>query len=170
MKRDLALKATTFLLAGTLGGLLLSQAACKKSGPDIKVGVIAELSGDIPAVGDSCKKAAELAITEINESGGVKVAGTHHLLRLVFEDGQGTADASVAAAERLIDQAGAIAVIGPNASSGAVPAAKVAEAKRTLLVSPWSTAPRLTRDDAGNPRRYVYRACYTDEFQAKALS
>ena len=71
MKRDLAFKATTYLLAGTLGGVLLSQAACKKSGPDSKIGVIAELSGEIPAVGESCQKAAELAVAEINESGGV---------------------------------------------------------------------------------------------------
>jgi len=170
MKRDLALKATTFLLAGSLGGVLLTQAACKRSGPDIKIGVIAELSGDLPAVGESCKKAAELAINEINESGGVKVAGTHHLLRLVIEDGEGKADASVAAAERLIDQEGVLAIIGPNASSGAVPAAAVAEAKKVLLVSPWSTAPRLTRDDTGKTRRFVYRACYSDEFQARALA
>lgn len=170
MKRDLALKATTFLLAGSLGGVLLTQAACKRSGPDIKIGVIAELSGDLPAVGESCKKAAELAINEINESGGVKVAGTHHLLRLVIEDGEGKADASVAAAERLIDQEGVLAIIGPNASSGAVPAAAVAEAKKVLLVSPWSTAPRLTRDDTGKTRRFVYRACYSDEFQARSLA
>ena len=170
MKRDLALKATTFLLAGTLGGVLLSQAACKKSGPDIKIGVIAELSGEIPAVGESCKKAAELAVAEINESGGVKVAGTYHLLRLVIEDGQGHGEASAAAAQRLIDQEGVLAVIGPTASSGAVPAAAVAEEKRTLLVSPWSTAPRLTRKDDGTTRRYVYRACYSDEFQSRALA
>lgn len=170
MKRDLALKATTFLLAGTLGGALLTQAACKRSGPDIKIGVIAELSGDLPAVGESCKKAAELAITEINESGGVKVAGTYHLLRLVIEDGQGKADASAAAAQRLIDQEGVLAMIGPNASSGAVPAAAVAEAKKVLLVSPWSTAPRLTKDDTGKTRRFVYRACYSDEFQARSLA
>jgi branched-chain amino acid transport system substrate-binding protein len=170
MKRDLALQATTLLLAGTLGGVLLTQAACKRSGPDIKIGVIAELSGDIPAVGDSCKKAAELAISEINESGGVTVAGTHHLLRLLIEDGQGKGDASVAAAQRLIDEEGVLAIIGPNASDGAVPAAAVAEQKKTLLISPWSTAPRLTRDEAGKTRRFVYRVCYSDEFQARALA
>ena len=65
MKRDFAFKASTLLLAGTLGGVLFTQAACKKSGPDIKIGVIAELTGDIPAVGGSRKKAvAMLGISE----------------------------------------------------------------------------------------------------------
>ncbi|MBI5446039.1 MAG: ABC transporter substrate-binding protein, partial [Deltaproteobacteria bacterium] len=121
MKRDFAIHASTLLLAGALGGLLLSQAACSKSGPDIKIGVIAELTGEIPAVGDSCKKAAELAVAEINDSGGVKIAGTKHLLHLVIEDSQGAAQPAAEAAQRLIEQEKVLASIGPNASLGAVP-------------------------------------------------
>jgi len=170
MKRDLAFKATTFLLAGSLGGVLLTQAACRKSGPDIKIGVIAELTGDLAAVGDSCKKAAELAVAEINEAGGVKVAGTKHLLRLVIEDSQGGAQPAADAAKRLIEQEKVLAIVGPNASLGAVPAAVAAAAGKTLLVSPWATAPRVTVDDAGSPRRWTYRACFPDAFQGAALA
>ena len=170
MKRDFAFHASTLLLAGTLGGTLLTQAACSKSGPDIKIGVIAELSGNIPAVGDSCKKAAELAVTEINESGGVKVAGTKHLLRLVIEDSQGAAQPSAEAARRLIEQEKVLAIVGPNASLGAVPAAQAAAEGKTLFVSPWATAPRVTVDDTGAPRKWAFRACFTDPFQEKALA
>ena len=64
--------------------------ACgKKELPDLTVGVIAELSGDIPAVGASCKNAAEMAVAELNEAGGVKVAGKDHLLRLDDRGQQG---------------------------------------------------------------------------------
>ncbi len=170
MKRDFAFRASTFLLAGTLGGVLLTQPACKKSGPDIKIGVIAELSGNIPAVGDSCKKAAELAVAEINDDGGVEVAGTRHLLRLVIEDSEGQAEPAAEAARRLIDHEKVLAIIGPNASLGAVPAAQVAEEKKTLLITPWGSAPRITLDDTGAPRKWVYRACFTDGFQGWALA
>jgi branched-chain amino acid transport system substrate-binding protein len=170
MKRDFALKATTLLLAGTLGGVLFTQAACKKSGPDIKIGVIAELTGDIPAVGDSCKKAAELAVAEINDAGGVKVAGTKHLLRLVIEDSQGAAEPAAEAARRLITEENVLVIVGPNASLGAVPAAQAAAEGKTLLISPWATAPRVTHDDAGAPRRWAYRTCFTDPFQGMALA
>ena len=170
MKRDLALKATTLLLAGTLGGVLLTQAACKKTGPDIKIGVIAELSGDLPAVGDSCKKAAELAVAEINDAGGVEISGTKHLLRLFIEDSQGAAQPAADAAKRLIEQEKVLLVVGPNASLGAVPAAIAAAEGKTLLVSPWATAPRVTLDDSGTPRRWVYRACFPDAFQGAALA
>ncbi|MBK8596891.1 MAG: ABC transporter substrate-binding protein [Holophagales bacterium] len=170
MKRDFAFKASTLLLAGTLGGMLLTQAACSKSGPDIKIGVIAELTGDIPAVGDSCKKAAELAVAEINEAGGVKVAGTKHLLRLVIEDSQGAAQPAAEAAKRLIEQEQVLVILGPNASLGAVPAAQAAAEGSTLLVSPWATAPRVTQDDTGAPRKWAYRVCFTDPVQEKALA
>ncbi len=39
----------------------------------IKLGVIAELTGDMPAVGTSCKNAAEMAVKEINSAGGLQV-------------------------------------------------------------------------------------------------
>lgn len=169
MKRDLAFKATTYLLAGTLGAVLLSQAACKKSGPDLKIGVIAELTGEIPAVGDSCKKAAELAVAEINDAGGVTIAGTRHLLRLFIEDSQGLAEPAAEAVRRLVEQEKVLAIVGPNASLGAVPAAQAAEEGETLLVTPWGSAPRVTLDDTGAPRKWVYRACFTDTFQGSAL-
>ena len=52
-------------------------AACGGGGGEekIKVGLIAELTGDIPAVGASCKNAAEMAVKEINDAGGLEING-----------------------------------------------------------------------------------------------
>ncbi len=36
----------------------------------IPIGVIAELTGAIPALGASCKNAAEMAVRQINNAGG----------------------------------------------------------------------------------------------------
>lgn len=170
MKRDLGFKATTLLLAGAFGAAILTQTACSKSGPDLKVGVVAELTGDLSVIGNSCKKAAELAVSEINEEGGVKVAGTKHLLRLVIEDSQGAAQPAADAAKRLVEQEKVVAIVGPNASLGTVPAAQAAAEGKTLLVSPWGTAPRVTVDQTGTPRKWVYRTCFTDAFQGAALA
>ena len=91
----------------TLPFLLLSGAAMlwgcgKKELPDLTVGVIAELSGDIPAVGASCKNAAEMAVAELNDAGGVKVAGKDYRLRLMIEDSKGAASEAVEATKRLV--------------------------------------------------------------------
>ena len=137
----------------------------KKELPDLAIGVIAELSGDIPAVGTSCKNAAEMAVAEINEAGGVKVAGKAHQLRLVIEDSKGTAADAGAALKRLASEDKVFAVVGPNASVGAIPAAEVAEEVKIPMISPWSTNPQTT---AG--KKWVFRACFTDAFEGHVLA
>jgi len=57
-------------------------------------------------------------------------------------------------------------MVGPNASRNAVPAAEVAESVKMPMISPWSTTPPLTIDArTGEPKQYVFRAAFTDDFQ-----
>ncbi len=170
MRLSQAKLASLPVLAVALGALVLPGGGCTKSGPDIKIGVIAELTGDVPAIGASCRKAAELAVKQINDDGGVEVAGVRHVLRLVIEDSGGKPEPAAEAAKKLIDEEKVIAIVGPNASFGAVPAAAVAEAGKTLLLTPAGSAPRITVDDTGATRKWVYRACFTDVFGGKALA
>jgi len=152
---------------------LLGTAACgkKQAVPDIKIGLIAELSGDIPAVGASCKNAAEMAVAEINLEGGVTVAGQKHGLRLVVDDSAAKADQAASAAQKLITQDEVLAVVGPNASLGAIPAAQIAEQASVLLITPWSTNPKTTLDATTNqPKKWVFRACFNDLFQGTVLA
>lgn len=149
-------------------------AACgeKAASPDtLKIGAIVELTGELPAVGASSRNAAEMAVEEINAAGGVTVAGRSYQLELLLEDNAAKPDQSAAAANKLITQDEVLAIIGPNASLGAIPAAEIAESNRTLLITPWSTNPRTTLDaTTGKPKQYVFRACFTDPFQGRVLA
>lgn len=59
-------------LMGALLVLALALGACGPSAPQtIKIGLNAELTGGIPVVGESCKNAAQLAVKEVNDAGGV---------------------------------------------------------------------------------------------------
>jgi branched-chain amino acid transport system substrate-binding protein len=148
-----------------LMGAALFAACGKKELPDLAIGVIAELSGDIPAVGASCKNAAEMAVAEINEAGGVKVAGKAHRLRLVVEDSKGAAAEADEALKRLASEDKVFAIVGPNASVGAIPAAQAAEDGKIPMITPWSTNPMTT---AG--KKWVFRACFTDAFEGHVLA
>jgi branched-chain amino acid transport system substrate-binding protein len=148
-----------------LAGAALLGACAKKELPDLVIGVIAELSGDIPAVGASCKNAAEMAVAEINEAGGVKVAGKAHQLRLVIEDSKGAAVEAAAALKRLASEDKVLAIVGPNASVGAIPAAQAAEDGKIPMITPWSTNPLTT---AG--KKWVFRTCFTDAFEGHVLA
>jgi len=61
--------------------------------------------------------------------------------------------------------------VGPNASLGAIPAAEIAESARLVLITPWSTNPKTTLDArTGKPKKYVFRACFTDPFEGRVLA
>ena len=137
----------------------------------LKVGVIAELTGDMPAVGASCKNAAEMAVKEINAAGGLEVGEQKMKVELVVEDNAGKADQSAAAAQKLITQDEVVAIIGPNASRYAIPASEIAESSETVLITPWSTNPKTTLDATTNePKKYVFRACFIDPFQGRVVA
>jgi branched-chain amino acid transport system substrate-binding protein len=150
--------------------LLLSACAKKEVKPDVKIGVIAELTGDIPAVGASCKNAAQMAVDEINQAGGIDIGGVKHGISIAVEDSAGKAEQAASAAQKLIHQDEVLAIVGPNASLGAIPAAQIAEGSQTLLITPWSTNPKTTLDANGQPKKWVVRACFTDTYQGGVLA
>ncbi len=152
--------------------LVLGVCGCSRDdASQIKIGVIAELTGDIPAVGASCKNAAEMAAAEINAAGGIQVGSKKYKINLIIEDNAGKADQSASSAQKLITQQNVTAIVGPSASLGAVPASTIAESERTVMITPWSTNPKTTMDvRASRPKRYVFRACYTDVFEGHVLA
>jgi len=145
--------------------------ACQRAASTtISVGLNAELTGSIPVVGESAKNGAELAIKEINDAGGLEVAGKKYTLKLVVEDNEDKAESAAAAAQKLAT-AGVVAMIGPNASRNAIPAAEVAESSKMLMITPWSTNPKTTLDaKTGQPKKYVFRAAFIDDFQGRVAA
>ncbi len=166
MKKSMLLLSIVLLTSMLLG-------ACASGGGEdtIRVGVVAELTGDIPAVGASCKNAAELAVKEINDAGGLEVGGKKYMIELFIEDNAGKADQSASSAQKLITQQNVVAIIGPNASRYAIPASEIAESSKVVLISPWSTNPKTTLDASTNePKKYVFRAAFIDPFQGRVVA
>ncbi len=157
------------LTALVLNCILLTS--CQPSKPSVKIGINAELTGEMPAVGTSCKQAAELFIEQINKSGGIAVGGTKLPVQLSVVDNSCKADQSAAAAQRLISQEGVLVMVGPDASSCAIPASEISESLGCLMISPWSTNPKTTTDSTtGKPKKNVFRACFTDRFESPVLA
>ena len=143
----------------------------KKDSNTIKIGVIAELTGDVPAVGASCKNAAEMAVDEINKDGGIQLNNKKYKVDLIIEDNAGKADQAVSSAQKLITQQNVLAIVGPNVSRYALPAAEIAESSKVVLITPWSTAPKVTLDSkTGAPKKYVFRSCFIDPFQGRVVA
>jgi len=151
------------------GAFLL--ASCQPSKPSVKIGINAELTGEMPAVGASCKQAAELFAEQVNKVGGLAIGATKLPIQLSVVDNSCKADQSAAAAQRLISQDGVLVMVGPDASSCAIPAGEIAEALGCLMISPWSTNPKTTIDSTtGKTKKNVFRACFTDRFESPVLA
>lgn len=151
--------------------LILSACGGAGGGDVIQVGGIGELTGDIPAVGASFKNAAEMAVNEINDAGGLDVCGKKYTIEFTLEDNAGKADQSASAAQKLITQNNVVAIIGPNASRYAIPASEIAESSQVVLISPWSTNPKTTLDAKTNePKKFVFRAAFIDPFQGRVVA
>ncbi len=151
------------LAMSTLISAALSLVSCHKSNV-ILIGVNAELTGSVPVVGRSCVNAARMAVEELNARGGLPVSGKAKQVELRIEDNEDKAESAAAIAQKFVSRR-VLAMIGPNASRNAIPAAVVAESNNLLMISPWSTNPKLTEN-----RTHVFRACFTDDFQGVVVA
>jgi branched-chain amino acid transport system substrate-binding protein len=131
----------------------------------IKIGINAPITGDIPKVGEGSKLAAQMWLADIEKAGGLDVGGTKYKVQIVVEDNESKAESAVKANTKMITEDGVLAIVGPQASSQAVPAGDVANNYETPMISPWSTNPNTTKD-----RPYVFRGCFLDPFQGPVVA
>jgi branched-chain amino acid transport system substrate-binding protein len=144
--------------------LVLGGCAPKETN-DIKVGVNAEITGSKPTVGDSCKNAAQLLATQVNADGGLKIGDKKYPITLYIEDNEDKPESAAAVSKKLISQNNVLAILGPNASGNAIPAARICEDAKVIMISPWSTNPKTTEK-----MKYVFRACFVDDFQGRVMA
>jgi len=152
------------LLLAILG---LFVTGCSDRGEPVRIGVIAELTGDMAAVGASCRRAAQMAADEINEGGGLLINKKRHPVEIILVDNGGKEERSAEAALNLICRHRVLAIVGPNVSRCVLPAADTAEQNETLLISPSSTSPRVTLDQKqGNPKNSSFAPVLPTPFRA----
>lgn len=162
MKRFLSLCLVVFFLLGALSGCGVGQEE------PIRIGLIAYLKGDgitISSSGTPTLNGAQLAVNQINENGGIRIGGRSHLVELVVEAIENDTQQALDATRRLIEEQKVVAIVGPQYSGDAIAAGEIAEQVGIPLISGTSTNPRTTEN-----RRFVFRATFTDTYQAIALA
>ena len=158
-------KFTTALILVLAVVLTFSTSAWSARQKVIKIGINAPITGDIPKVGEGTKYAAQMWLEDIEKAGGLDVGGTKYKVELVIEDNESKAESAVKANTKMITEDEVLAIVGPQASSQAVPAGDVANNYKTPMISPWSTNPNTTKD-----RPYVFRGCFLDPFQGPVVA
>lgn len=132
---------------------------------EFRVGLIAPVTGQLSEVGRATVEAAEMAVAAANQQGGLVINNQQYRVVLLTEDNQDNTEHTISAALRLINQKNVSAIIGPQASRNAIPAARYAEYAQIPLISPWSTNPRTTLN-----KDWVFRVAYVDTFQGQLMA
>lgn len=127
----------------------------------IEIGFYGALTGPEATFAISGRNGAKLAIDEINRAGGV----LGKKLDLLSEDDRNEASEAISAVTKLITRDHVVALIGENASSRTIAAASTAQTYQVPMVSPTSTAVEVTKKGD-----YIFRVCFIDPSQGKALA
>jgi branched-chain amino acid transport system substrate-binding protein len=128
---------------------------------EIVIGQVASLTGDTATFGVSADEGVRLAVDEINA--GPKVLGK--TIRLQTLDDSSKSDEAKTATEKLINSDHAVAIIGEIASSRSIAMAPICQDAKVPMLSPGSTNPKVT--EVGD---FIFRACFIDPFQGKAMA
>lgn len=106
--------------------------------------------------GEQIQRGAELAVANINATGGV----LGERLTLTIADDACDPDQSVAVANKLVSD-GVVFVAGHVCSHSSIPAGRIYQDAGVIMISPASTNPRLTDEGGSN----VFRICGRDDHQ-----
>jgi len=158
---SICVAAATATLLATAGCHPAAEQTAPSSG-DIPIGVYGALTGGEAAFGQATVQGVKLAAEEINNAGGI-LGGRK--IRLLIEDDQGKAEEAASAVTKLITHDNVIGVIGENSSNQSLAAAPIAQANAIPMISPSSTNPNVTKKGD-----YIFRVCFTDPYQGKALA
>ena len=131
-----------FLLASAATALMSGAAFADGHGP-VKIGIILGFTGPIESLTPSMGAGAELAITEVSESGNFLGGKTVEAVRA--DSTCIDSAAATAAAERLITSEGVSGIVGADCSgvTGAI-LSNVALANGMVMISPSATSPALS--------------------------
>jgi branched-chain amino acid transport system substrate-binding protein len=150
------------LLLPVIATLAAAVIGCKSGGGNtIRIGEFASLTGKEATFGTSSHEGTLLAIEEINAAGGV----LGKQLELLTEDDQTKAGEPANAVNKLISKDAVVAILGEVASSRSLEAAPICQENKIPMISPASTNPTVTQEGD-----YIFRICFTDEFQGGALA
>ncbi|MGB9868011.1 MAG: ABC transporter substrate-binding protein [Bacillota bacterium] len=161
MKRVIAVS-----LVGIIAGILVAGCAGSQGPQTIKVGYLANVTGDGAVWGQAEVNGAKLAVEEINKAGGV----LGKQLELIVGDARGNATDGVNAVKKLIEQDKVVAILGSNYSGINIACAPIVEAAKVPQIGSFSTNPKVTVDEKGNVRPYSFRLCFIDPYQGKVIA
>jgi len=124
------------ILLSTLGLILgtTSTSFSKVEGDTIILGAAVSLTGKYSTNGKHTQNGYNLAVTRINQMGGVKVGGKSYKFNIIYYDDESNSGRAAQLAERLIKQDGVKFMLGPYSSGLTKAIAPITEENKIPMV------------------------------------
>jgi branched-chain amino acid transport system substrate-binding protein len=123
------------------------------AGGTIKIALVTDLTGPIAEMGLDIQQAAEIALMELNEAGGIQGFEVEY----VVEDDRCSGDEGTLVANRVAADEQIVAVLGHACSGATIAASDVYEEARIPMVSPSATAALVTERGLDVVNRVAFR-------------
>lgn len=146
-------------LAGCVG------AAGSPGGDSVRFGVLLPLSGPLKGIGEHGKRAAEEAVADVNDAGGI----LGRPVELLAVDSESDPTVARDGYRSLVDE-GIVGFVGDLVSDVSLALAPQAASDAVMMVSPASTNPRLTDMGRRGGRKYFARTVPSDILQALVMA
>jgi ABC-type branched-subunit amino acid transport system substrate-binding protein len=164
MKKNLK---KTLIASAIVGAMAIApmgaQAACTTT-----VGSVMALTGSLGALGQAIAKGAELAVSTVNQAGGVNGCQ----MKLALLDDQTNPAVGVSAAKQLVDINHVSAIVGALSSGVSMAIlTSVTAPSKVVQISPSSTSPSFTAlAKQGKTGGYWFRTAPSDALQSVAMA
>ena len=132
-----ALIAAAALCAGACGG---------GEGDGFRLGMLFDFSGGLAEFGEELERGVVLAVEHVNAAGGVG----GRPVEIIAADTQADPNIALEEARRLIEAAGADAIVGPLSSAETLAVARLAAESRIPFITPTATSPQICLADDGD--------------------
>jgi branched-chain amino acid transport system substrate-binding protein len=123
------------MLITVFGGANSAFAAESALSGEIAIGAVWSLTGDAAAYGPQQKKAADMAVEEINKSGLLGSAK----IKLITEDDRSTKEGAISAFDKLLKKDKVMAILGPTLSNSAKAADPIAQEMKVIVLATSNT-------------------------------
>jgi branched-chain amino acid transport system substrate-binding protein len=151
------MKRLGLLLLVVMGIVAFVAIPAKAEVEELRIGLAGPMSGPGAQYGESMKEAAELAVKQINESGGIK----GKKVVLFIEDDESNPAKAVNVMQKLVTNDKIAVAVGHYNSSCTLASMNVTKRAKVPHLCPISTATAIT--ESGNP--YIFRNCATNPMQ-----
>jgi len=144
--------------------IVFSLPACSKKQPEskeIKIGATLPLSGDAAIWGNNTKEGIDLAVEQVNSSGGV----LGKKIVVVYEDTEALPQKGVSAYQKLVQVDKVTAIIDDSISSVTLAMAPLAQKDHVVILATGATAPKIS--DAGE---YIFRIWNSDAYEGQVAA